>query len=374
MKGNKVKGIIFISDVKKALEHEWFIDALNKNDFTIDFVLFNSKNSALHNYIVSHGFRCWNYNLTSKYLIPYYWIFFIFKMLFKRYSFIHCHLFEASLIGLVSSKIVGVRKRIYTRHHSDFHHTYFPKAIKYDLLINKLSTHIIAVSNNIKNILMKLESVQEDKITVIPHGIPFSMFNKKINKHVVDGIKQKHNINNHFPVIGVISRFTEWKGVHYIIPAFKTLLITYPSAKLVLANAEGDYENQIKKMLSDLPPTSYQLILFEPNIVPLYKSFDVFVHTPIDANYEAFGQIYIESLCFEIPMVCTLSGIATDFIMNEENALVVSYKNSDEIYLAIKKLLTDNELKNKIIQQGKKDVKVYNFEIKFEKTKNIYLS
>ncbi|MDX2172638.1 MAG: glycosyltransferase family 4 protein [Bacteroidota bacterium] len=374
MKSIKPKGLIFISDVEKALEHEWFVDFVNKSEFELTFILFNSKNSELFNYIVKNGFVCKNFALKTKYFIPYYIILFAIKLLFRRVNFVHCHLFEASLIGLISAKIAGIKKRIYTRHHSDFHHTYFPKAVKYDLLINKLATHIIAVSNTIKKILIHMENVQTDKITVIPHGIPFSTFNKSITKQEVDEIKKKYIINDYSPVIGVISRFTEWKGVHYIIPAFKELLLSYPNAKLILANAEGDYEIEIRKLLSDIPQSAYQLILFEPNIIPLYKSFDVFVHTPIDANCEAFGQIYIEALCFEIPMICTLSGIANDLIINERNALVVDYKNTKEIYLALKKLLTNKDLCNKLVHQGKIDVKEYNFEMKFKRTKSIYLS
>jgi glycosyltransferase involved in cell wall biosynthesis len=140
-----------------------------------------------------------------------------------------------------------------------------------------------------------------------------------------------------------------------------------------LANAGGDYEIHIKKLLTELPASSYCLITFENNIIPLYKSFDIFLHTPIDANCEAFGQIYIEALCYEIPMVCTLSGIANDFIINEKNALVVGYKNSEEIYTAIKRLLGDDNLRSQIVHQGKMDVKEYNFETKFEKIKTLYL-
>lgn len=374
MNDEKIRGIVFISNVTKALEHEWFVDFVDKNKFDLTFVLFNSKNSDLFNYIKNGEFKCRNYTLKSKFFIPYYVLFFALKMFFKRYHFVHCHLFEASIIGLLASKICRIKKRIYTRHHSDFHHTYFPKAVKYDLFINRMSTNIIAVSNNIKNILIDKEKVNANKIVVIPHGIPFDIFNQPIKLQEIEEIKQKYSIENHSPVIGVISRFTEWKGVHYIIPAFKKLLLSYPNAKLILANAEGDYEANIKKMLSDLPNSSFQLILFEPNIISLYKTFDVFVHTPIDDSCEAFGQVYIESLGFEIPMVCTLSGIANDFIVNEKNALVVDYKSSEEIYIALKKILASDDLRNKLIYQGKIDVKEYNFETKFEKTKGIYLS
>ncbi len=369
----KSNGLIFISNVQKALEHEWFCDYIDKNLFNIEFVLFNSKHSELYNYIVKQGFKCKNYSLPSKYLIPYYISLFWLKCCIKRYDFIHCHLFEASLIGIISGKLAKIKKRIYTRHHSDFHHVYFPSAVKYDLLINKYSTHIIAVSNNIKTILIQKENVSSDKITVIPHGLPSSVLNIEISEKEISEAKLKYNYKSNYPIIGVISRFTEWKGIQYIIPAFKLFIAEHKNAKLVLANAHGDYEPKIKELLSELPDESYILIPFENNILPLFKTFDMFIHVPIDKNSEAFGQVYIEAMAVKVPMICTLSGIANDFIVNEKNALVVDYKNADDIYKTMCKLINTPELKNRIIKEANNSVQFFSFETKINTLKKIYL-
>ncbi len=370
---NKQKGLIFISNVQKALEHEWFCDYVNKEEFDLEFILFNSKDSDLYNYISSKGFKCKNYTLTSKFLIPFFVIFFFVKSLFRGYDFIHCHLFEASIIGIITGKLAGIKKRIYTRHHADFHHVYFPNAVKYDLLVNKHATHIIAVSNNILQILVELEGVPEHKITVIPHGIPKAVLNKNISIQEVEAMKSRYQITSYSPIIGVVSRFTKWKGIQYIIPAFKELLNDFPNSKLVLANARGEYENEIMKLLKELPENSYTLIPFENNMPALFKSFDVFVHTPIDKTSEAFGQVYIEALGLKVPMVCTLSGIANDFITNNNNAKVVKHENSEDVYEGILSLLNNQDLKEKIISQGFMDVQNFTFEKKFEKLKQVYL-
>ena len=374
MEFKKIKGVIFISNVNKALEHEWFCEFVDKGEFELEFILFNSNKSELYNFITKSGFKCKNYSLKSKFFIPFYVMFFYFKLVVHKYDFVHCHLFEASLIGLISGKWAGIRKRIHTRHHADFHHIYFPKAVKYDLLINRYSTQIIAVSNNIRSILVEKELVDINKIAVIPHGIPLSVINKQVPAEKIESIRVKYGLDLNHPVIGVVSRFTEWKGIQYIIPAFKKLLEKYPKAKLVLANAQGDYSTQLSILLKEVPNGSYILIPFENQMNALFKNFDVFVHTPIDSNCEAFGQVYIEALCLNVPMVCTLSGIANDLIINEENAIVVPYKNSDEIYCALKKLLTDGELRDRIIRNGNVAVQKFSFEKKYEKLKQLYLS
>lgn len=294
-------------------------------------------------------------------------------MLSKRYDLVHSHLLEASLIGIISAKMSGIKKRIHTRHHSDFHHTYFPHAVKYDKLVNRYSTHIIAVSKGVEEILIK-EGVEENKITIIPHGIPKNVIQKIIPAGAVKLMKEKYELNGSDLIIGVVSRFTIWKGVQYIIPAFKELLKEFPKAKLVLANAKGEYETEIKKLLHELPETSYKLITFENDMPSLFSTFDVFVHAPINTYCEAFGQVYLETMCYGIPMVCTLSGVANELVVNEKNALVVEYKNSEGILKSVIKIKNDPHLKDQLIAQAKVDVMEYTFEKKMDKLLNLYRS
>jgi len=156
----KIKGFVFISDVKKAMEHEWFVEYLDRSRFHIEFFLFNSRDSELYKFIKDHQLPCTNYNLSNKYFIPFYILYFSIRLFLRKPNLVHCHLFQASLIGITAGWIAGIKKRIYTRHHADVHHVYHPNAVKYDLWINHKATHIIAVSDNIRNLLQNLEDVE----------------------------------------------------------------------------------------------------------------------------------------------------------------------------------------------------------------------
>ena len=166
-----------------------------------------------------------------------------------------------------------------------------------------------------------------------------------------------------------------WKGIHYIIPAFKELLKDYPDAYLLLANAKkGDYKDEIDQLLQDLPTDSYHEIEFEHNLFALYHLLDVFVHCPVDEEVEAFGQIYVEALAAGIPSVVTLSGIAREFIENEKNAVVVDFKNSDEVLAGIQKVLKEAPFRENLINNGKESVKA-NFSLSnmIQTLENLYL-
>ena len=344
-----------ISNINKALTFEWIADLINRDKITLSFVLLNQQETELELFLKKKGFVVERIYYKNKYNIPLAIIKTIRFLLKQKTTVIHTHLFDANIIGLIAAKLCSIKKRIYTRHHSSYHHQYFPNAVKYDMLCNKLATHIIAITSIVKTILIEKEHVSENKIYLIHHGFKLKLF-ENILLSDIEQLKLKYNIFNNSPVIGVISRYTEWKGIQYIVPAFRILLIEYPQAKLVLANAIGDYSNEIKKILSTIPKQNIIEIEFENNIFALYKMFDVFVHTPINEHSEAFGQIYVEALAAGIPSVFTLSGIANDFIEDKVNALVVNYKDSNSLYSAIKEILISKTLSEKIIKKGKEDV------------------
>jgi glycosyltransferase involved in cell wall biosynthesis len=247
--------------------------------------------------------------------------------------------------------MLNVKKRIHTRHHATHHHLYFPHAVKYDRWINKLSTKIIAISQNIKNILIEQEQVSSDKVNVVYHGFNFDVFDS-ISTERTDYLKLKYSIPNDIIVLGMVSRYTHWKGIQYVIPAFKELLKSRSNAILLLANAVGDYTGEIQSLLSTLPQSSYREIKFEHDMPALYKLLDIFLHVPIDAESEAFGQVYVEALAAKLPCVYTLSGIANEFVIDKENALVVPFMDSDSILAAIHVILDDDKFAQEISING----------------------
>jgi glycosyltransferase involved in cell wall biosynthesis len=340
-----LKLVYIISEIDKSLAFEWIATHLNAEKFSLSFILLNPSSSLLEEFLLLQKFNVKRIKCSGKKDWPTTWgklCFFLQKL---RPDIVHCHLLTASILGLSAAKFVGVKQRIYTRHHSDYHFRYFPKGVKWDRWCNRLS-------NAVKNILVQMENVPETKVSIVFHGFDFDYF-RNVPTEVADRIKCKYNPNDRYPVVGVISRFTELKGIDYIVPAFRQILAKYPNALLLLFNANGDYKQQIELLLAtDLPATSFKAVSFESELAAVYRLFDVFVQASIDTNIESFGQTYIEALASEVPSVFTLAGVAPDFIIHQENAIVVPFKNSDAIKQGIIEILENDELRNKIIKGG----------------------
>lgn len=346
----KKKIIYVLSNVQHAVAFEWIAKALSGTDVFM-LVMLNPVPGPLENKLKDMGIDVLSIRYRGKRDL-----FFasreLIKLLYReKPDVVHTHLFEASLAGLAAAWFARVPKRIYTRHTSTFHHEYASGGVKYDRFCNVLSTHIVSISQATDYALLTLEGVDRRKVVRIPHGFVFEDF---ANHHPaeVESVRVKWGIPATTPRIGVVARHIEWKGIQYIIPAFREFLKKNPDAVLILANAAGPYHEDIMRMLSDVPKESYCLIPFEEDISSLLRLFDIYIHVPVDRYCEAFGQTYIEALACGIPSIFTRSGIADEFVVHNVHALVVDYRNADGIAQSMEELWQDKQLRDRLSETG----------------------
>ncbi|MBL1280572.1 MAG: glycosyltransferase family 4 protein [Fluviicola sp.] len=361
-----------ISDINKAVYFEDTALALRSKGLTVSFILINAKGGDLDLFLTEHQFkvkyiRC---KKVSKSFSPIKKCLSLLKEL--KPELIHCHLAMANWIGLWAGKFAGIKTRVYTRHSGEPLHIHWKERL-IDKIQNGLSTKVIAITKVIEDLLLQ-QGVKRNKVALIHHGFMLNSFSE-VSELDKEGIKKKYNITTEQqPIIGVVARWMEWKGVHFIIDAYKKLRVDYPNSKLFLfgASEEGDFSKDIFDALKELPDHSVEVVKYEKNVHAMYTLFDIYTHVPVNNSCEAFGQTYVEALAAGVPSIFTLSGIANEFIIDNENALVVPYKDSDAIYKAAKKLIEGKELQEKLKESGLISVKQFNFDNYINKLIKIY--
>ncbi len=350
----KQKIVYVISHVHKSLGFEWIAKGLKK-DYRLSFILLNETDSSLEKFLIKEGVQVKRITYRNKWDFPIAFLKVLLTFISWRPDVIHMHLLDAQLIGLTAGVITRVKQRIYTRHNSNFHQVYHPSGVKYDRWSNLLATKIVSISQATDETLLKIEKVPMEKVVKIPHGFDWIEFDN-VSIERIQKVRDVWKISLQAQNIGVIARHIEWKGIQYIIPAFKKHLANHPESILILANASGPYHADILEQLKDLPSGKVILIPFEEDVAALYKVFNLFVHVPVDSICEAFGQTYIEALASETPSIFTLSGIAAEFIVDERNALIVPFRDADAIHIALRKMSEDSQLREQLIKNGKDDV------------------
>lgn len=341
--------VYVISRVSHSKLFEWTFQRLDKSKYRIVAVLMHHEETAFERFLRSIDIQTYRINYSTKYDLPSAIV--RCRKIFRKEKadIVHTHLFEAGLAGITAARLSKIKRRIHTRHDALIHHDYHPAAVKYDRWINRFSTDIVAITENVKSILIKMENADHRKITVIHHRFELSEF-RDVNAESVIALRNKYlHDGKQYPVVGVVSRFIEWKGIQYTITAFEELLKSHPDAVLLLANAQGPYAATLMGMLDKIPERNYRIIPFETEIQALYRLFDIFIHVPVSAGSEAFGQVYIEAMAARVPCIITLSGIASEFVTNREHAMVVPFRNSETIKDAILELLKSKELANRLV-------------------------
>ena len=356
MQDSSKKNLCYIiSFINKSIAFEWIAEELSKEKYNLSFILLNTVDTELERYLRRNNIPVERVQYAGKkdYLKAFRKVYSLLKQ--NKIDIVHAHLFDANVVGIVAAYFAGVKQRMHTRHHGTWHRVHFPHAVYYDKLVNRLSTTIVAISKNLMNVLTKMDKAKPKKIELIHHGFKLDLF-ENIEPQRIENLKKKYNPNNKKLVLGVIGRYIDFKGVQFVVPAYKKILERYPDTLLILANGVGKHEKIIKKQLEEIPKENYVEVPFENDIFAFYKVFDIFIHAPIDIDSEAFGQTFVEALASEIPSVFTLAGVADEFIVDKKNALVVPFQDSDKIVEAVTTLIENNVLRDSLKKQGKKDV------------------
>jgi glycosyltransferase involved in cell wall biosynthesis len=353
---NRKTRLLYISSINVRWLHlEWVSEELDREAFDLSFLLLSLLDSppSLEPFLAERGipFRRIDCKLNTRSVLG------AVREVYRhcrqeRIEIVHTHIFFASLVGLLGAFLARVPVRINTRHHASMNHG--KPFMWLDRLSNLLATHVVATCRMLARVLAR-EGLPERKLRLLPLGINLHQFYDVVEADVRE-LALKYNPAGAAPVVGVIARFIEIKGIQYIIPAFKRLLADYPSAFLVLAYATGTYRGTIEELLAEIPSDRYVQIPFERNVFALYRLFDIFVHAPIGEEEESFGLTYVEALSAGVPSIFSPAGIASELLVHGRNAWVVEHRNSDQIHEGMVRLLGDRELRESFVREGRASV------------------
>lgn len=206
---------IKICQIASFLNYSLYIEAiaeyLDGEKYEVNFIFLNPEVSPLQKLLADRGHRVdWiKYGGRKEFLAA---ILHLRKLLKEiEPDIVHTHLADASLAGMIAARLSGFERRVHTRHHSTECHVYYPRGVYYDKLINRLSSRIIATSEIVKETLLEKENASKDKVKLITYGYNLSKFDN--DERTTAEIQEKYDLKDNNPVIGVISRFVEWKGL-----------------------------------------------------------------------------------------------------------------------------------------------------------------
>jgi starch synthase len=223
---------------------------------------------------------------------------------------------------------------------------------------------IIAVSEAMKEDILKHFNVTEKKIEVIYNGVDI---NKWQYIPITDQLKQKYQIEDNYVLF--VGRPNMQKGMEYLVDAADEIKV-----QVVMAAAGGDSEEYEEKIMQKIKTRKNVLwirkLLREDEYIQLYSSARAFVCPSI---YEPFGIVNLEAMACKTPVVATAVGGIKEVVIPEVTGILIEPRNPHQIADSVNRILEDDELARKLGESGRKRVEeCYSWRAIAKRTKKVY--
>jgi glycosyltransferase involved in cell wall biosynthesis len=183
---------------------------------------------------------------------------------------------------------------------------------------------------------------------VVPNGIDIG----QVNNNAGTDILEKTGIGNKQYLL-ILGRIHRIKGFDILIPAVKNILEKEQDVYLVIAGNDSGYMEEIKKLA--VKNRILNKIIFTGAVAGedkwrLYKNARMFV---LPSYSENFGMAVVEAMACGTPVIISDKvGIYKE--VEKAEAGLIAHTEFDSLYFALKKLLTDENLRKKISENGKR--------------------
>ena len=226
---------------------------------------------------------------------------------------------------------------------------------------------IITISESAKSDIIKHFNVDEKKIQIVTPGIDLQKYSYNYTDIELENVRKKYDLpQNYILYLGTIE---PRKNIERIVKAFKNYKKEVKDdLKLVIVGNKGwKYDNIMKlieSMGTDIIITGY---IDEEDKIPIYKLAQFFVFPSL---YEGFGMPVLEAMAAGVPVVT--SNVSSLPEVAGDAAILVDPLSEDEIFEAYKKIRSDSNYREEMIQKGYEQAKKYQWKYSVKVLEQIY--
>jgi glycosyltransferase involved in cell wall biosynthesis len=275
-------------------------------------------------------------------------------------NIIHAQTRVTQVLGFFLSRARGVA--MITTCHGFFRPRWFRK------LFPCWGVAVIAISKPVAHHLSVDFGVSQNKIHWIANGIDLNRF-VMANEQMRREARQRTGMGDG-PLIGLIARLSDVKGIDILIKAMPLILKEIPSANLLVAG-QGPQEVILKKLTQDLGLSAR--VHFKNTInqtQDLLYAFDVFV---MPSLMEGLGLCVMEAQACGIPVVASRVGGLVDLIEDAKSGYLVTVNDPTALANRIIEVLKNPHSSKVMAQQARLNIEQhFSAEMMLKQTLNVY--
>lgn len=274
------------------------------------------------------------------------------------------------LAGVICKYFIDI-PCITTIHGSDTYGLQYP-GVKW--LNSKVIEHSDVCTANSKATARMAGNISKRRnILVIPMGVNPSFFST--DRKYSD---EKTRLESNEKRILCVGRLIDLKGIDYLIRAFPRVLKKYPEAKLIIVGS-GPLKDDLLTLSRCLHLGSKVIFIDkvpQKELPRMYLSASLFVLSSIvneKGETEGLGVVLLEAMACGLPVIGSNVGGIPDIIKDGETGLLFKQKDPDDLAEKMIKLLSDEKLRDKVVENGLNLVKQnFSWEVISDKFLKIY--
>jgi glycosyltransferase involved in cell wall biosynthesis len=266
-------------------------------------------------------------------------------------NIVQTHLIGADIWGRLAAIKARVPKIIQTVHSAEkFRNNFFSakglKTLFFDKYLEKKTFKIIAVSKEIKNLLIN-QGIPDSKIKVIYPPIDTLKFapNTSIRKKTRSELKV---INNY--IVGSVGRLSKLKAYDVLIKSFQEFSKIAPESKLIIIGDGEEKTNLLKYIKGNNLEKQVKLLGWRNDIDKLINVFDQFVLT---SRLEGMPLVVSEAAANAKPIISTNAGGVKELIQNNKTGFVVEIDNQKALIEKMKYLYQNPKISKQIAKNAR---------------------
>jgi glycosyltransferase involved in cell wall biosynthesis len=281
----------------------------------------------------------------------------------ERPVIVHSFLFRANIIARIAGYLSGVPVIISSVRvmggERDYHHFV-------DRLTAFMTDHFVAVSNAVKDHIVRKAHLSERKVSTIYNGIAVANSNDFDMSALMSSVGLKHGER----IIMTAGRLHRQKGYDHLMQALSMVQESFPGIKLLILG-DGEEEKNLKKLAHLLELTEKIVFLgLRSDVGHLLQCSELFV---LPSRWEGFPNAVLEAMAAGKPVVATAVGGIPELVVDGVTGILVPPEDARALAEAIMGMLSHDERAKAMGEAGRQRVQQYfSMDAMIAKTEDLY--
>jgi len=273
----------------------------------------------------------------------------------EKIDILHTYLWHANIAGRIIGCLARVPVIISSERCLDLNRSMLK--VRLNRLTAPLCRKISCVSDQVKQILIKREKIQADKIAVIYSGVICD--EKEFKDNTIEdrnNFREKIGIEPETKLVGSVGRLRPEKGHRYFIEAAAKLFKKRRGEDRVnkaeynmrfLIAGDGPEEDRLRSLAVELGIDEHIIFCgYCDNVPEVLLALDVFVQPSLE---EGLPLAVIEAMAAGVPVVATAVGGTKELVVHEQTGRLAKPADSQSLFLEIEELLKDDNVNGEMV-------------------------